>query len=125
MAKPSLILIISSFLYPNSLDNFKKFSVMQGKIIFSNTSAKKFYVDLGLHSPNVCDAVVSDKLLHAQLTDGKKIPHNKLVDLFCLYDNFPLQVKPGRLCVARQCQPSRPFDFPVGKAISFRPGGGP
>jgi len=80
-------------LVPNSLDNFKKFSVMQGKIIFSNTSAKKFYVDLGLHSPNVCDAVVSDKLLHAQLTDGKKIPHNKLVDLFCLYDNFPLQVK--------------------------------
>ena len=80
-------------LAPDSLDNLKKFSVMQGKIIFSNKSTNKLYVDLGAGSPNVCDAVVSDKSLYAQLTDGKEISHKELVELFCLYDNFPLEVK--------------------------------
>ena len=77
----------------DSLDNLKKFSVMQGKIIFSNKNGNKLYVDLGVCSPNVCDAAVSDKLVYTQLTDGKEIPHKKLVELFCLYDNFPLEIK--------------------------------
>lgn len=77
----------------DSLDNLKKFSVMQGKIIFSNKNGNKLYVDLGVGSPNVCDAAVSDKLAYTQLTDGKEIPHKKLVELFCLYDNFPLEIK--------------------------------
>ena len=80
-------------LAPESLVNLQKFSVMQGKIIFSNTSTKKLYVDLGASFPNICDAVLPDKLLYAQLTDGKEIPHKKLVELFCFYDHFPLQVK--------------------------------
>lgn len=80
-------------LAPDSSDNFKKFSVMPGKIILSNKNANKLYVDLGAGSPNVCDAVVSDKLFYSQLTDGKEIPHEKLVELFCLYDNFPLEIK--------------------------------
>jgi len=79
-------------LAPDSSDNFKKFSVMQGKIIFSNKNEKKLYVDLGAGSLNVCDAVVSDKLFYTQLTDGQEIPHKKLVELFCLYDNFPLEI---------------------------------
>lgn len=77
----------------DSSDNLKKFSVMQGKIIFSNKNGNKLYVDLGVGSPNVCDAAVSDKLVYTQLTDGKEIPHKKLVELFCLYDNFPLEIK--------------------------------
>ncbi len=77
----------------DSSDNLKQFSVMQGKIIFSNKNGNKLYVDLGVGSPNVCDAAVSDKLVYTQLTDGKEIPHKKLVELFCLYDNFPLEIK--------------------------------
>lgn len=80
-------------LAPDSLNNLQKFSVMKGKIIFSNKNANKLYVDLGVETPNVCDAVVSDKLLYAQLTDGKEISHKKLVELFCFYDNFPITVK--------------------------------
>ena len=80
-------------LAPKSLVNLEKLSIIQGKIIFSNTGTKKLHVDLGVDSPNVCDAVLPDRLLYAQLTDGKEIQHKELVELFCFYDNFPLQVK--------------------------------
>jgi len=80
-------------LAPVSLDNLKKFSVMQGKVVFSGKSKKELYVDLGVSSPKVSDAVVSGKRLCAQLADGKEIPLQELVELFCLYDNMPLEVK--------------------------------
>jgi hypothetical protein len=80
-------------LAPVSLDNLKKFSVMQGKVVFSSKSEKELYVDLGVFSPKVSDAVLSGKRLCAQLTDGKEVPLQELVELFCLYDNMPLEVK--------------------------------
>jgi len=80
-------------LAPVSLDNLKKFSVMQGKVVFSGKSKNELYVDLGVSSPKVSDAVVSGKRLCAQLADGKEIPLQELVELFCLYDNMPLEVK--------------------------------
>ena len=80
-------------LAPVSLDNLKKFSVMQGKVVFSGKSEKELYVDLGVSSPKVSDAVVSGKRLCAQLADGKEFPLQELVELFCLYDNVPLEVK--------------------------------
>jgi len=80
-------------LAPVSLDTLKKFSVMRGKVVFSGKSEKQLYVDLGVFSPKVSDAVVSGKRLCAQLADGKEVPLQKLVELFCLYDNVPLEVK--------------------------------
>ena len=78
-------------LAPVSSDKLKKFSTLKGKIVFSSKSENELYVDLGL--PEACDAVVSEKLLRAQLADGKELPLQKLVELFCLYDNVPLEVK--------------------------------
>jgi len=80
-------------LAPASLDNLKKFSVLQGKIVFSNKNADELHVDLGAVSPNVLEATISEKRLHAQLADCKEVPLQKLVELFCLYDNVPLEVK--------------------------------
>jgi len=80
-------------LAPVSLDKLKKFSVMRGKVVFSSKSEKELYVDLGVFSPKVLDAVLSGKRLCAQLTDGKEVPLQELVELFCLYDNVPLEVK--------------------------------
>jgi hypothetical protein len=80
-------------LAPVSLDNLKKFSVMQGKVVFSSKSEKELYVDLGVFSPKVSDAVLSGKRLCSQLADGKEVPLQNLVELFCLYDNMPLEVK--------------------------------
>lgn len=80
-------------LAPVSLDDLKKFSVVQGKVVFPNRSADELYVDLGVFSPETCDAVLSGRRLCAQLADGKEVPLQSLVELFCLYDNMPLEVK--------------------------------
>jgi len=80
-------------LAPVSVDELKKFSVVQGKVVFPNRSKDELYVDLGVFSPETCDAVVSEKRLCAQLADGKEVPLQSLVELFCLYDNMPLEVK--------------------------------
>jgi hypothetical protein len=80
-----------SGLAPASCDALEKFSVTQGKVVFSDKNEEILTVDLGL--PEAWDAVVSEKSLRAQLADGKKVPLQTLVELFCLYDNAPLEVK--------------------------------
>jgi hypothetical protein len=80
-------------LAPVSLDNLKKFSVMQGRVVFSRKNKKELYLDIGVFSPKTCDAVIPLQKLQAQLADGKKLPLQRLVELFCLYDNLPLKVK--------------------------------
>ncbi len=80
-------------LAPVSLDSLKKFSLVKGKVVFPNRSAHELHVDLGVFSPVTCDAVLSKKLLCAQLAEGKVVPLKELVELFCMYDNMPLEVK--------------------------------
>ena len=50
-------------------------------------------MDLGVVSSETCDAVLSEKRLRAQLADGGELSLQSLVELFCLYDNVPLEVK--------------------------------
>ncbi len=80
-------------LAPVSLDNLKKFSVIRGRVVFSGKSKKELRVDIGVFSPETYDAVIPLQRLQAQLADGKKLPLQRLVELFCLYDNLPLKVK--------------------------------
>jgi hypothetical protein len=80
-------------LAPASSSKICRFSVFFGKVVFSGKSESELLVDLGIFSPKVCDAVLPVQRLRAQLADGKDIPLQKLVELFCLYDNFPLKVK--------------------------------
>jgi hypothetical protein len=80
-------------LAPASSNKICRFSVFRGKVVFSGKSESELLVDLGIFSPKVCDAVLPLQRLRAQLADGKDIPLQKLVELFCLYNNFPLEVK--------------------------------
>jgi hypothetical protein len=80
-------------LAPVSMDDVEKFSVIRGKIVFSGKMESELHVDVGVFSPKVCDAVVPDHRLRAQLADGKEIPFQRLIELFCLYDNLPVEVK--------------------------------
>jgi len=80
-------------LAPGSLDDLKKFSVIRGRVIFSGKSKKELCVDIGVFSPETYDAVLPLQRLQAQLADGKKLPLQRLVEFFCLYDNLPLRVK--------------------------------
>jgi hypothetical protein len=80
-------------LVPVSADNLEKFSVISGKIVFSGKSESELYVDVGVFSPKVYDVVLSAQRLRAQLADGKEISLRILIELFCLQDNMPLEVK--------------------------------
>ncbi|MBE0511950.1 DUF2110 family protein [Candidatus Bathyarchaeota archaeon] len=80
-------------LAPVSLDNLKKFSVTRGRVVFSGKSKNELYVDIGVFSPETYDSVLPLPRLQAQLADGKKLPLQRLVEPFCLYDNLPLKVK--------------------------------
>ena len=79
-------------LAPASYYAIKKFSVFHGKVV-SSKSDEELHVDLGLSSPKEYDAVISEKSLHAQLADGQEAPFRSLIELFCLYNNLPLEVK--------------------------------
>ena len=79
-------------LAPIFLAKVEKSSVLRGKIVSSNKKSG-LYVDIGVFSPRTTDAVISKKVLCAQLADGKDVSLMKLVELFCLYENVPLEVK--------------------------------
>lgn len=80
-------------LAPASMDELKKFSTLQGKVVSSGKSRNELYVDIGVSSPRICDAAIPLQGLQAQLADGKKLPLQRIIELFCLYDHLPLEVK--------------------------------
>ena len=80
-------------LAPISTDKLKKFSVVKGKVVFPNKNKHELHVDVGILSNLNCDAIVSKKQLCAQLADGNDVTLQKLIELFCLYENFPLEIK--------------------------------
>ncbi len=78
---------------PVSIDRVKKFSTVRGKIVSVGEKEQKLFVDIGVYFPRVYDAAVMLERLQAQLADGKKLPLQRLIELFCLYDYMPLHVK--------------------------------
>lgn len=80
-------------LAPNSLDELQKFSVLKGKIVSLDKKNQKLHVDIGITFPKPIDATISEKNLQAQLTDGKQISIEEIVELFCLFDNVPVEIR--------------------------------
>lgn len=80
-------------LAPTSIDKLKKFSVLRGKIFSFGHSEDELYVDIGVFSPQTCDAVIPLQSLQAQLTDGKRLSLPQLAELFCFCVNMPVKVK--------------------------------
>jgi len=80
-------------LAPASAEKVERFSVFRGKIVDSAKSRTELYVDVGLFDSGIYDAFVPLWRLQAQLGDGKKIPLQRLVELFCLFDFAPLSIK--------------------------------
>ena len=78
---------------PVSPDNIRKFSVLCGRIIDSGKSATELRVDVGVFEPKVMYANIPLQRLQAQLADGERLPLKSLIELYCLHDNMPLQVK--------------------------------
>lgn len=88
---------------PLNVKNVKEDTIQKGKIIFSGKSSMEIYVDIGvfLHAP--MDATIALQHLQAQLVDGKKLPLMRIVKLFCLLNNFPLEILIKRVDRKRKC----------------------
>lgn len=80
-------------LAPVSADKVGKFSSLRGKVLGSDKSTAKLRIDVGVFAPKVCDAIVPLQRLQAQLADGKNLPLQRLVKLFCLHDLTWLHLK--------------------------------
>jgi len=80
-------------LAPVSFNNLKKFSLLKGRVISSEASKDNLLVDVGIFSSHLVDAAILLQTLQAQMADGKRLSLEKLVDLFCLYVNMPLEIK--------------------------------
>ena len=80
-------------LAPVYTDTLEKFSTMKGRIFTPNRGRVNLYVDVGIFSPQTIDAAIGLRTLHVQLADGKRLPLKRLTELFCLRENFPLEVK--------------------------------
>jgi len=50
-------------------------------------------VDVGVFAPRVVYAKIPLQSLQAQLADGKRLPLQRITELFCLLDYVPLRVK--------------------------------
>ena len=80
-------------LAPTFIGKLKKFSVVRGRVSSSGESEEELYVDVGVFSPQTCDAVIPLESLQAQLADGKKLSLLQLTELFCFCDNMPMSDK--------------------------------
>jgi hypothetical protein len=80
-------------LAPVAADKIAKFSVVSGKVIDSENATDKLRVDIGVFQPRVFDAFIPIQSLRAQIGGGTNLPLKRLIELFCLYNFMPLQIK--------------------------------
>lgn len=80
-------------LAPTNLDKVEKFSLLRGRIVDSGMTMNELKVDIGVFSPKVVYVKVDLQRQQAQLTDGKRLSLQSLIELYCLHDNVPLQIK--------------------------------
>jgi len=81
-------------LAPTSVDEVKKFSTVKGRIVASEKNEEnRLQVDIGISSLQFHGAFIPLETLREQITDGKNLQYEQIIDPFCLYENLPLEVK--------------------------------
>jgi len=77
---------------PVNMEKISRFSVLNGRVAFSDKGSKTF-VDIGIISPEIVYGVFDVEDLRRQLADGRGLTHEKLVRLYSLVDNFPVEIR--------------------------------
>ncbi|MHA1306493.1 MAG: DUF2110 family protein [Candidatus Heimdallarchaeota archaeon] len=67
-------------------DTLKGFVCSSGKVGFG------LFVDIGIKEPYAIDALIPLFNLRKQLAENKKIPTRKIIDIYGLVDNLPLEI---------------------------------
>lgn len=84
--------IASLFGESKKFGELKEGDIIKGYICSSGKIGFGIFVDIGIKNPYQIDVLIPLFILRKQLVDDKKIPVRKLIDLFGLIDNFPLEV---------------------------------
>jgi hypothetical protein len=66
---------------------------LKGKIVDSGTVGYGLYVDVGVSASDPLDALIPLYSLRSHLTEGRKLSLRRILDAFCLHDNFPVSVR--------------------------------
>jgi hypothetical protein len=78
---------------PIELEKVVKFSTFRGFVRDSSQDNSEMSVDIGVVIPETVDAMIPLNRLQAQLGDSRKIALAKLVELFGLRENVPLDIR--------------------------------
>lgn len=78
---------------PVASDKVERFALLRGKISGISEAHDGLVVDVGAFLPQICCAILPLWRLRAQLTDGKKLPLHRIIELYCLYDSASLNVR--------------------------------
>jgi hypothetical protein len=74
------------------LATLKEGDIVKGYVTSSGKVGFGLFVDIGIKEPYEVDALVPLYTLREQLMQGKKKPVRKIIELFSLVDNFPLEI---------------------------------
>jgi len=78
---------------PISVKKVEKYSVLKGYITKLDNAKNELAVDVGVFEPSITQAVVPLAYLQAQLADGKKADLEKIIEVYGLQEDLPLNVK--------------------------------
>ncbi|UCE95486.1 MAG: DUF2110 family protein [Candidatus Bathyarchaeota archaeon] len=84
-------------LAPINKEHIRQFSVLQGRVVFSKSNNLEILVDVGVISPKPIYASLPLQQLQGQLTDNRKFSLERIVKLFGLADELPLEVRVIRI----------------------------
>ena len=78
---------------PVDLSNLESSDICRGFIIDSGKVGYGLYVDAGILKPKPIDGLYPLHSIRAQLTEGQQLPIRQIIDKYCFYDDFPLEVR--------------------------------
>ncbi|NHJ46603.1 MAG: DUF2110 family protein [Asgard group archaeon] len=76
----------------HDLAQLKAGDIARGYICSSGKVGFGLFVDIGIKEPYKVDALIPLYTLREQLTAGKKLPVRKIINLFSLVNNFPVEI---------------------------------
>lgn len=78
-------------LAPLDFNEVHSSALLRGKVVSSGIVGYGLYVDIGISSPKHIDALIPLHKLRQQLAKNNQLSCREILNLYCLYDNFPLE----------------------------------
>lgn len=78
---------------PTTIESISRFSTAKGYLTNPSKSKTTLGIDIGITTPQNVTATVSLENLQAQLCDGKKLPLEKISEIYAFCENLPINVK--------------------------------